>query len=169
MQKQVQKHRIGTVTTENMGVGGFVVRRIENMAKQFFTKSFQQKIPKTDDPEKSKHTLEDKQKKLLSRKDRYRELYANDLIALPELKAKLSDIDEELKTVDADLERISDSSGIHSNTKQLICHYTDAILHFLELDSITNQDMRQVLDHISVNRDGNVRIVLRKFENTEKP
>lgn len=131
--------------------------------------SFQQKIPKMDDPEKSKQTLEAKRKKLLSRKERYRELYANDLIALPELKAKLSDIDEELKTVDADLERISDSSGIHSNTKQLICHYTDAILRFLELDSITNQDMRRVLDHISVNRDGNVRIVLRKFENTEKP
>ena len=91
-------------------------------------------------------------------------MYANDLITLSELKAKLSAIMEELKAVDMDLEQIEQSARILNNAEQVICRYTEEILRFLELDTITNTDMRRVIDHISVNRDGNVRVVLKKFE-----
>ena len=30
--------------------------------------------------------------------------------------------------------------------------------------TVTNMDMRRIIDHISVNKDGNVRVVLKKFE-----
>ena len=74
---------------------------------------------------------------------------------------------DKLKTVDVDLDQIEQSSRILNNTERVIQRYTDEILRFLELDTITNQDLRRVLDHISVNRDGNVRIVLKKFEDME--
>ena len=74
---------------------------------------------------------------------------------------------DKLKAVDVDLDQIEQSTRIMNNAEQVIRRYTDEILRFLELDSITNQDMRRVLDHISVNRDGNVRIVLKKFEDME--
>ena len=45
---------------------------------------------------------------------------------------------------------------------------TEEIHRFLELETITNADLRKVVDHISVNRDGNVRIVLKKMDNLEK-
>ena len=35
---------------------------------------------------------------------------------------------------------------------------------FLELETVTNMDMRRILDHTSVNKDGSVRVVLKKFE-----
>lgn len=129
--------------------------------------SLDQKLPKANDPVKAKQDMEAKRKKLLSKKDRYQEMYANDLITLSELKAKMSSILDELKAVDVDLDQIEQSARILNNAEQVIRRYTDEILRFLELDTITNQDLRRVLDHISVNRDGNVRIVLKKFEDME--
>ena len=130
--------------------------------------SLEQKLPKTDDPDQARRDKEQKKKRLLSKKERYQELYANDLITLSELKDRISALMEELKAVDADLEQIQESAMICNDTQQMIRRYTEEILRFLELDTITNADMRRVLDHISVSRDGNVRIVLKKFEDLEK-
>jgi hypothetical protein len=131
--------------------------------------SLEQKIPKTDNPDQTKRDMEAKRKKFLSKKERYQEMYANDLITLSELKAKLSSIMEELKAVDMDLEQIEQSARLRSNAESVIRRYTEEILRFLELDTITNTDMRRVLDHISVNKDGTVRIILKKFEDLEAP
>ena len=130
--------------------------------------SLEQKLPKTDNPLQTKREMEAKRQKLLSKKDRYQEMYANDLLTLSELKAKLAQIMDELKAVDMDLEQIEQSARINNNAEQIICRYTDEILRFLELDTITNMDMRRVVDHISVNKDGNVRIVLKKFEDMDE-
>ena len=130
--------------------------------------SLEQKIPKTNDPLQTKQEMEAKRKKLLAKKDRYQEMYANDLLTLSELKVKLAQIMDELKSVDMDLEQIEQSVRIKNNAELIIRRYTDEILRFLELDTITNTDMRQVVDHISVSKDGNVRIVLKKFEDMEK-
>ena len=130
--------------------------------------SLEQKFPKTDNPDQTMRHIEQKKKKLLSKKERYQELYANNLITLSELKDRISALMEELKAVDADLEQIQESAMICNDTQQMIRRYTEEILRFLELDTITNADMRRVLDHISVSRDGNVRIILKKFEDLEK-
>ena len=55
-----------------------------------------------------------KRKKLLAKKDRYQEMYANDLLTLSELKTTLA--------------------RIKSNAKLIIRRYTDEILRFPELD-----------------------------------
>ena len=94
-------------------------------------------------------------------------MYANDLLTLSELKEKLAQIMDELKNVDIDLEQIEQSATILNNTEQVIRRYTEEVQRFLELDTITNADMRRVIDHISVNKDGNVRIVLKKSEDME--
>ena len=94
-------------------------------------------------------------------------MYANDLITLSELKVKLTSIIEELKSLDMDLDQIEQSTRTLNNSEQIIHRYTEEILCFLNLETVTNADMRRILDHISVSRDGNVRIVLRKFEDME--
>ena len=91
-------------------------------------------------------------------------MYANDLISMAELKDKLAGVAEELKSVDLDLEQIAQSAQIISNAEQIIQHYRQEILRFLELETVTNVDMRRIIDHISVNKNGNVRVVLKKFE-----
>lgn len=127
----------------------------------------EEKLPKTEDPAQTCREVENKRKKLLARKERYREMYANDLLSLSELKAKLSPIMDELKTLDTDPEQIEQSAAIQNHAEQIIQHCAEEIHRFLDLDTITNADMRRVIDHISVNKEGNVRIVLKKFEDTE--
>ena len=126
--------------------------------------SLDKEIPKSENPVQAKKDTEKKREKLLAKKDRYQEMYANDLITMSELKAKIALIMDELKTVDMDLEHIEQATRIMNNAEDVIRRYTEEIHRFLELESVTNMDMRRVIDHISVNRDGNVRVVLKKFE-----
>lgn len=121
-------------------------------------------IPETKDPEQAKEQIEAKRKKLLTKKNRYQEMYANDLISMAELKERLSGITEELKAADMDLVQIAQSAQIVSNAEQIARYYRQEILRFLELETVTNVDMRRIIDHISVSKDGNVRVVLKKFE-----
>ena len=81
-----------------------------------------------------------------------------------ELKDKVTTITEELKELDMDLEQLALSKKIVSNAEDIIRRYTEEIHRFLELETVTNVDMRRILDHISVDRDGHVRVVLKKFE-----
>ena len=124
----------------------------------------EQKIPKTDTPSLIRQDMAQKRKKLLSKKERYQEMYANDLITLSELKTKLSRIMEELKASEIDLEQLERSAGIRHNAEQTIRLYSQEIFRFLELETITNTDMRRILDHITVNRDGIVQVVLKSFD-----
>ena len=91
-------------------------------------------------------------------------MYANDIMTIDELKDKVTAITEELKELDMDLEQLALSKKIVSNAEDIIRRYTEEIHRFLELETVTNVDMRRILDHISVNRDGHVRVVLKKFE-----
>ena len=86
------------------------------------------------------------------------------MISMAELKDKLAGVTEELKALDVDLEQIAKSAEILSNAEQIVHYYRQEITRFLELETVTNMDMRRILDHISVNKDGSVRVVLRKFE-----
>ena len=129
--------------------------------------SLEQKLPKTENPLQTKQEMESRRKKLLSRKNRYQEMYADDLLTLSELKEKLAQIMDELKLLDMDLEQIEQSARIRNNAELIIHRYTDEILRFLELDTITNADMRRVIDHISVDKDGNVQVILKKFGDME--
>jgi len=121
-------------------------------------------IPEAANPEQSKQGIDAKRKKLLGKKERYQELYANDLMTMEELKDKLSGITEELKDLDLDLAKITQSAKILNDREHLTRFYRQEIIRFLELETVTNMDMRRILDHISVNRDGTVRVVLKKLE-----
>lgn len=130
--------------------------------------SLEHRLPKSQDPAQSHQEIERKRKKLLIKKEKYQEMYANDLLTLSELKAKLSQIMEELNILDVDLEQIEQATAILNNAEQIAHRYTEEINRFLDLDTITNADMRRIIDHISVNKDGNVKIVLKKLENLDR-
>ena len=129
--------------------------------------SLDQKKPNPGDFAQRQRELESKRKKLLAKKERYQELYASELITLSELKEKLASIAEALKKLDTDLGEITRSSINPHQANHALHLYAEAIHRFLNLDTITNADMRQILDHISVNQDGTVRVVLKKYKNTE--
>ena len=130
--------------------------------------SLEHRLPKSQDPVLSQQEIERKRKKLLAKKEKYQEMYANDLLTLSELKAKLSQIMEELNLLDIDLAQIEQAAAILNNAEQIAHRYTEEINRFLNLDTVTNADMRRIIDHICVNKDGNVKIVLKKLEDLDR-
>ena len=116
------------------------------------------------DPEQSRKNIEAKQKRLLQKRSRYQEMYANDLISMEELKEKLAGVTEELKAIDMDLEQLARAAQLRSNAEEITRYYRREIQRFLALETVTNVDMRRLIDHITVSPDGNVHVVLRKFE-----
>ena len=127
--------------------------------------SLDKRLPASQNPEQAKREIEAKRKKLLSKKSRYQEMYANDLISLTELKEKITGITEELNALDRALARLAPGK----KAVETVQRYTGEIQRFLELETVTNMDMRRILDHISVDREGHVRVVLRKFDDTPQP
>lgn len=119
-------------------------------------------LPASQNPERIRQEIEAKRKKLLSKKGRYQEMYANDILSLTELKEKITGIAAELNALGRDLEQ----SAANEQASENIQRHTDEIQRFLELETVTNMDMRRILDHISVDREGHVRVVLRKFDGT---
>lgn len=99
-----------------------------------------------------------RRKKLLFKIGRYRQMYVNELIGLSELKEKIGALQETLKTLEenpaAQPENLSDRSEA----------IVQEIHRFLALETATNADLRRIIDHISVRKDGHVHVVLRKLE-----
>lgn len=126
--------------------------------------SLEQQLPKADDSAAFRAEMESRRKKLLSKKDRYQEMYANNLLSLSELKEKVGKLQEELNTIDGNLEQLAQTAKLPDRSEAIIQRYTDKIHRFLALETITNADLHRVVDHILVNRDGNVKIVLKQLE-----
>ena len=103
-------------------------------------------IPQTED--RSVKDLESQRKKLRSKQDRYREMYANDLIDMEQLKQKL----RELKALEAGLDK----------PLQTAKPVGEEILKSLNMETLTNLDLRRIIDYISVNQNGKIRIVIKK-------
>ena len=61
-------------------------------------------------------------------------------------------------------EKLAQAPQFRSNAQEITRYYRREIQRFLELETVTNVDMRRLIDHITVSRDGNVHVVLRKFE-----
>ena len=122
--------------------------------------SLDKRLPASQNPEQAKREIEAKRKKLLSKKSRYQEMYASDILSLTELKEKITGITEELNALDRALTQLAPEK----KAVEAIQRYTGEIQRFLELETVTNMDMRRILDHISVDREGHVRVVLRKFD-----
>lgn len=113
--------------------------------------------------ELSKEEIEKRRKKLLSKKERYQEMYADDIMTMTELKEKTAIIVDELKRLDYDLLRFEQSLAVQQDACDFVDAYTQEIERFLRLETVTNQDLRRVIEHIRVNKDGNVHVVLKKL------
>ena len=117
------------------------------------------------EPEDPRPELEAERKKLAAKRERYQELYANDLITMDELKQKLGTVTERLQSIDGELAQLRHPEQPGGDREQSLCR--QEIMKFLELETITNMDLRRILDHISVHKNGTIRVVLKKLDEIE--
>jgi DNA invertase Pin-like site-specific DNA recombinase len=108
------------------------------------------------DPAQRRRELQAKQKRLLQKRSRWQELYANDLLTIGELRERLTALDRELQAVAQQLDAPAQPDRGAG--------YASQIEEFLSLQSATNADLRRLIDRITVSRDGNIQVMLRKLE-----
>jgi DNA invertase Pin-like site-specific DNA recombinase len=108
------------------------------------------------DPAQSRRELQAKQKRLLQKRSRWQELYANDLLTIEELRERLTALDRELQEVARQMDA-PEPPGSDAGCSARIGE-------FLTLQTATNADLRRLIDRITVSRDGNVQVVLRKLD-----
>lgn len=111
-----------------------------------------------------RQALEQQRTHLIRRRDRFQEMYANDLITLDALKEKVQAIEKQLAGLDTDFARIEQSDRLKRNGQSIAAEYAQEIRRFLDLETVTNTELRRIVDHIRVNKNGTVRIVLKKLQ-----
>ena len=118
-----------------------------------------------EDSETARRETESKRKKLITKKERYQEMYANDLIGIEELRQKLEMLNKDIKETEKCLEQLLVDGKLQSDIHCAAAQYRAEIESFLNHQNVTNVDIRRVIDHICVNRSGIVKIFLKPIKN----
>lgn len=100
-------------------------------------------------------TITKKIDRLRKQKEKYTEMYANDIIDMGELKKKTVIITDQIKSIEADISRQSQRErSIADEFKWAVAKMEQ----FLSLEDITNVEMRNIIRLIEVNHDGDITI-----------
>lgn len=105
--------------------------------------------------------LEAKKTKLQKSKNKYMDMYANDLLTMDALKQKVAAIDEAIARADDQLLYARSETRQMLQAEDLIHIAMQEIEQFLSLQSATNMDLRRVLDHITVDAQKKITIHLK--------
>ena len=105
----------------------------------------------------SRSYLQKRIKQLQSKKDKYQEMYAADVMSMEDLKEKISYITREIETLKEQLKQVN----IKKVSTEELRIYTEEIKKFLALENVTNADLRKIISRIVVNRNGEIKVYLR--------
>ncbi len=135
--------------------------------KSTFVNKIIEEIEKQNQTKCIKHDASDikmKRKRLIAKKERYQEMYANDVMTMTELKEKTAAIAEELERLDCSMKQYAQMIAFQKNGEDYIRRYIQDIEQFLNMETVTNIDMRKVISRITVNKDKTIKIELKKFD-----
>ena len=102
-------------------------------------------------------------KLLNTKKNKYQEMYAADLISMAELKEKISYLNKEIEKLKERSERTDSAVMNEISSTEKNERYTEEINKFLAFENITNGDLRKIISRIVVDREGEIVIYLRNF------
>ena len=107
--------------------------------------------------------LQRKIKQLQSKKNKYQEMYAADVMTMSELKEKTFYINKEVKELTEMLDKGNVLDNIEKTSIDQMRIFIEEIEEFLAMKNVTNGDLRKIISRIVVNRDGEIKIYLRNF------
>lgn len=111
----------------------------------------------------SAEEVERKRRRLLEKELRYQEMYANNIITMAALKERTARIAGEIAELDRSLEQLEQAAAAGRDGEGRGQLWEKEVERFLGLETASNLDLRRIIDHIGVNRDGTARIVLKKL------
>ena len=92
------------------------------------------------------------------------DMYTNDVISMDVLKDKTSSIKESIESINDQLIAARGQGQQAMTIDEMVQKVCNTVENFLSLDSATNQDLRQIVDVISVTKDKHITIKLKSLQ-----
>lgn len=105
--------------------------------------------------------LRKEEQKLQNKRSRLKDMYVNDIITMDELKEKSSDLNQQLFRLKERLECLEQESVTDGKIEKLLSTLFKNMDNIISADTITNKMLKQVIDRIEVDRDGNVDVIIK--------
>ena len=131
---------------------------IKHVTKEFI------KIYKTkDDNEHYEAELQDKLSKSQKTRQKYMDMYTDDMISRDEMREKMATINAEIEKLQNELKLITYNLDKGSQLEDLLTRTFSTVEDLVSMETITNAQLKQVLQKIIVAHNGKVDIYLRLF------
>ncbi|MCM1136734.1 MAG: recombinase family protein [Clostridium sp.] len=129
---------------------------IQDIVQQFI------KLYKTkDENKKSAKELNSQIAKLQNTRQKYMDMYAEDLITKEELKKKMSETNLNLQKAENELKWINQNISKSDNLKVILNQTFKQIENIPSVAQLTNAQLKELIEKIEVDKDGNVEIYLK--------
>ena len=105
--------------------------------------------------------LQKEKQKSQNKLERLKEMYLNDIIPLEDLKAKSQELNNQIAQLDEKLESLQKANMTDEKLERRLEDLFQNMDHVLSADVITNEMLKQVIDRIEVDSNGNVDVIMK--------
>lgn len=141
---------------------------ILNNKKEFITKTIEKynKILKEKNQDiKTEKQLQKNLDKFKKTKQKYIDMYTNEMVTMEEYKELTKNIDIQIKNTNAEIQMLkftmADEDALNKDIKNKI----EEIQNILNGNEFTNEGLKKIIDVININKNGNIEIVLKGLTN----
>ena len=107
--------------------------------------------------------LRDKLANLNRMRQKYMDMYTNDLITMSELQANIGTMKDDVERIERELQLLSYNISKGDQLESILKNTFKLIEDFTDVREMTNAQLRQIVDRIEVGHDGKVDIYLKIF------
>jgi hypothetical protein len=108
--------------------------------------------------------LLDKMVKLKKTRQKYMDMYTDDLISRQELNQKMGDLKSQLEVLENELKLVEYNLNQGDQLKDILSRTFKSIEDITAVHDMSNEQLKQIIQKIEVDHEGNVDIYLRLFE-----
>ena len=136
----------------------------EKDVKQQIIKEFKKLYGEKQEEKKSKTNLEQQLKRLKKSKEKYTEMYADELIGKDELSTKIKKLNCEINSLEQELKMLLNNVSQSDLLEKAMDETFKSIEQIVDVGSMTNEQIKRIVDKIVIDDKGEVEIYMKPIQ-----
>jgi len=129
----------------------------------YVVNEFKRVYEERDENEQQEQKLRDRLAKLNRTRQKYIDMYTNDLITMSELNKYIGGAKAEIDQIERDLQLLSYNISKSDQVEEVVRNTFKILENFTDVRELNNTQLKQIIDKIVVDHDGNVDVYLKVF------